>query len=329
MDFCAGIGAGRLGLEMAGAKSLGYSEILSSSVKTYNLIHNTENEKNWGDLTTIDTSKLPSFDVMVAGFPCQSFSIVGQRRGLNDERGQIIYHLIRILKDKNVPYFILENVKGLVNHDKGNTLRVILDELDKVGYYVEYRVLNSIDFGVPQMRERIYFIGIRKDLKKDLDFDWVNTVKIPSLEKYLCDPNSTILNKDDSTLQRYLNNKYNSGKFDIEKLLKEEYLVLDTRQSDLRLYRGRVPTLRTGRHGILYVRDGELHRISGFESLLLQGFNEKQARAATGVVPEQQLLSQAGNAMTANVMGQLAKSLLKFTLVYIVGVTTKLLSCVV
>jgi len=123
MDFCAGIGAGRLGLERAGFKCVGYSEILSSAVETYKILHNTDGEKNFGDLTKIDITTLPDFDIMISGFPCQTFSIMGKRAGFEDERGQIIFSLIEILKGKNVPYFLFENVKGLINHDNGKTIK--------------------------------------------------------------------------------------------------------------------------------------------------------------------------------------------------------------
>ena len=163
IDFCSGIGAGRLGLENNGLACIGFSEIDRQAEITYRKFFGEE-ETNYGDLMNIDTSKLPDFDMMIAGFPCQSFSVIGQRKGMQDKRGQIIYGLIKIMLDKNLKYFILENVKGLTNHDNGNSLKVILKELDKAGYKVFHQVLNSIDYGVPQMRERVYFIGIRKDL---------------------------------------------------------------------------------------------------------------------------------------------------------------------
>jgi DNA (cytosine-5)-methyltransferase 1 len=112
----------------------------------------------------INSDDLPDFDLLIAGFPCQSFSIVGKRRGMEDPRGQIIRGITKILKAKNTKYFILENVKGLVNHNKGQTMKSILQMLDDAGYMVQWKVINTLDYGLPQSRERIYFLGIRKDL---------------------------------------------------------------------------------------------------------------------------------------------------------------------
>ena len=274
VDFCAGIGAGRLGLQNLGLSCAGFSEIDKYAEQTYREFFGQE-EKNHGDLMKINANDLPDFDLMIAGFPCQSFSVIGQRKGMNDHRGQIIYGLIKIMNAKNLPYFILENVKGLVNHEGGKTLKVILEELDKAGYKVYHRVLNSLDYGVPQMRERIYFVGIRKDLVNGNNFEWPKPVKPPNVKDYLIDNSEMEFNEKKrayETFLKFLNNRYNKGLFKIEKLLKEDHLVLDTRQSDLRLYRNKVPTLRTGRHGVLYVRKGKFRRLSGFESLLLQGF---------------------------------------------------------
>jgi DNA (cytosine-5)-methyltransferase 1 len=312
MDFCAGIGAGRLGLEKAGAKCVGYCEILTNSIKTYNTIHNTEKEQNFGDLTKVDIKNLPNFDIMIAGFPCQTFSINGQRKGFEDERGQIIYHLIEILKGKNVPYFILENVKGLVNHDGGRTLKIILQLLDDAGYFVSYKVLNSLDYGVPQMRERIYFVGIRKDKLSHGAFNWGAPVITPNIKNYLCDTHNEILDINDKTFVNYCNNKYNKGKVNLEEILKTDYLVIDTRQSDIRVYKNKVPTLRTGRHGILYVKNGKLRKLSAFESLLLQGFDKERAKKAIKNMTTKYLLEQTGNAMTVSVIELIAKSLMEY-----------------
>ena len=311
IDFCAGIGAGRLGLERGmNATCVGYSEISEMSIKTYNLLHDTRSENNYGDLTKINSKNLPDFDLMIAGFPCQSFSIIGQRKGFKDDRGQIINYLINILKDKKVPYFIFENVKGLANHDSGNTIRTIVETLEEAGYQTEYKVLNSVNYGVPQMRERVYFVGSIKDNSTPLrNFHWPEERVPPDVRYYLCGEDNDTVDIHDITFQKYLNNKYNKGRIIIEDILKNEYDVVDTRQSDLRVYKGRVPTLRTGRHGILYVKNGELQKLSGYESLLLQGFDKEQARKVSGVVSEQQLLSQAGNAMTVSVIQQISEQL--------------------
>ncbi len=315
IDFCAGIGAGRLGLQNLGLSCVGFSEIDKNSEKTYREFFGQE-EKNYGDLMKINASDLPDFDLMIAGFPCQSFSVIGQRKGMCDRRGQIIYGLIKIMNAKNLPYFILENVKGLENHENGKTLKIILEKLDKAGYKVYHRVLSSLHYGVPQMRERIYFVGIRKDLvKENKHFEWPMPVKTPKIQDYLIDVDELELNEKKrayKTFLKFLDNKYNKGLFNVEKLLKEDYLVLDTRQSDLRLYRGKVPTLRTGRHGILYIRNGKFRKLSGFESLLLQGFPKNLAEKVKGKVADVYLLSQAGNAMTINTIEAIGRQLLNY-----------------
>jgi len=315
MDFCSGIGAGRLGLQNLGLECVGFSEIDKNAEKTYREFFGYE-EKNYGDLMKINPNDLPDFDLMIAGFPCQSFSVIGQRKGMNDLRGQIIYGLIKIMNAKNLPYFILENVKGLTNHDNGRTFKIILEELDKAGYKVFSKVLSSLHYGVPQMRERIYFVGIRKDLIGDSEkFEWPKQEKTPKIENYLIDDSELEFDEKKSayeTFLRFLNNKYNKGLFKIEELLKEDYLVLDTRQSDLRLYTNKVPTLRTGRHGILYVKKGKFRKLSGFESLLLQGFPKSLAEKVKGKIADIYLLSQAGNAMTVSSIQSIGNNLLKY-----------------
>lgn len=315
MDFCAGIGSGRLGLENSGLYCIGFSEIDKNAERTYRVLFG-EKERNYGDLMEINPQRLPEFDLLIAGFPCQSFSVVGQRKGLGDNRGQIIYGIIKILKTKNTPYFILENVKGLVNHNKGETLKTILTELETAGYKVFHKVLNSTDYNIPQMRERVYFVGIKKELfNPQKPFIWPEKEAPANLSDYLMPTNQfTITEKEQTfvTFKRYLNNKYNEGKFKIEELLKENLLILDTRQSDLRLYKNKVPTLRTGRHGILYVRNGEFKKLSGIESLLLQGFPIDLAQKAEKKIEESHLLKQAGNAMTVTVIEKIAKKLLEY-----------------
>ena len=311
-DFCSGIGGGRLGLEQIGLKSVGYSDTSRLSVTTYKQLFNTENEKNFGNLKKIKTETLPQFDLLIAGFPCQTFSVMGRKAGFDDSRGQIIFHLARILKDSQPKCFILENVRGLVAHDKGETLKIILNELENSGFDVIYKVLTSLDYGVPQMRQRVYFIGINKILNKNIDFfKWPIPIEKPSLKKYLIDNNKADTQRL-AILQYYLNNPTNNGKYTIEDLKQMEGKILDTRMSDLRIYEERCPTLRSQRDGVLYVRDGEIYQLTGYEALLLQGFPKEYADKVKGTVSDRHLLMQAGNAMTVNVINALGNSLKEF-----------------
>ncbi len=168
IDLFAGIGGIRLGLELA-LKNAGFtpkcvftSEIKEHAIKV--LKQNHPKDKITGDITKVDASTIPDFDILCGGFPCQAFSAAGNRDGFADTRGTLFFDVERIILEKTPKGFILENVEGLVNHDGGNTLDVILGNLDAANYWVSYKVLNSVDFGVPQERKRIYIIGIRKDL---------------------------------------------------------------------------------------------------------------------------------------------------------------------
>ena len=312
MDFCSGIGGGRLGLEQAGLKCVGYSDTARLAPITYNLMFDTSSEKNYGNLKRINTCTLPKFDLLIAGFPCQTFSVIGRKEGFSDDRGQIIFHLSRIIKETQPTCFLLENVKGLITHDKGKTLKIILNELNNAGYNVTYKVLTSLDYGVPQMRQRVYFIGFKKSISKPIsEFSWPTTVKPYPLENYLIDNN---LANDErlKILKYYLNNPTNKGKYTIDDLLKFEGKILDTRMNDLRIYDGKCPTLRAQRDGILYVRNGKIYQLTGYEALLLQGFPKEYADRVKTIVSDRHLLMQAGNAMTVNVIYQLATSIKSF-----------------
>ena len=136
---------------------VGYSEIDKYAINTYERRFN--GHTNYGDATAINAADLPDFDLLVGGFPCQSFSIAGKRKGFDDTRGTLFFDIARILAEKRPRHLVLENVKGLLSHNGGETFQTILGVLADLGYRVEWQVLNSKDFGVPQNRERIYFIG--------------------------------------------------------------------------------------------------------------------------------------------------------------------------
>lgn len=172
IDLFAGIGGIRCGLEQAAReKELTPVCVMTSEIKPYAvnvLKENHPGETVTGDITKVDTRNIPDFDILCAGFPCQAFSSAGKRQGFADTRGTLFFEVERILRDKRPKGFILENVEGLVNHDGGKTLQVIIDRLSALNYKFDFRVLNSKYFGVPQERKRIYIVGSVFE-KPDLD----------------------------------------------------------------------------------------------------------------------------------------------------------------
>ena len=162
IDLFAGIGGFRLGMESAGHECVAFCEIDKFARASYKAIHNTEGEIELHDITTVTDEEIRNIghvDVICGGFPCQAFSIAGARRGFEDTRGTLFFEIARFAAILKPKYLFLENVKGLLNHDKGDTFETILSALDELGYDVEWQVLNSKDFGVPQNRERVFIIG--------------------------------------------------------------------------------------------------------------------------------------------------------------------------
>lgn len=155
----SGVGGFELGIEKAcpGAICVGYSEIDKYADAIYQ--YNFKGAENYGDITKINGHELPDFDLLVGGFPCQAFSIAGLRRGFEDTRGTLFFDLARILQAKRPRLFIFENVKGLLSHDSGRTVKVIISTITELGYDIQWQVVNSKNFGVPQNRERIIIVG--------------------------------------------------------------------------------------------------------------------------------------------------------------------------
>ena len=162
LDLFAGIGGFRLGMESAGHKCIGFCEIDKFARESYKAIHNTKGEIELHDITAVSDESIRgigSVDVICGGFPCQAFSIAGNRRGFEDTRGTLFFEIARFASILRPKYLFLENVKGLLNHENGVTFETIISTLDELGYNVEWQVLNSKNFGVPQNRERVFIIG--------------------------------------------------------------------------------------------------------------------------------------------------------------------------
>ena len=154
-----GIGGFEMGLLMSKkeVQFVGYSEIDKYAIEVFE--KQFKGTKNYGNATDIDETKLPNFDLLVGGFPCQAFSVAGKLRGFDDTRGTLFFDVARILKHKKPKHFILENVRGLLSHDSGRTFQTILKVLSDIGYMVQWEVCNSKNYGVPQNRERVYIVG--------------------------------------------------------------------------------------------------------------------------------------------------------------------------
>lgn len=171
IDLFAGIGGIRLGFEQAfGDKIITtfVSEWDNKAQQTYKA-NFSDDFDIWDDVTQVDERKIPSFDICLAGFPCQAFSVAGARKGFDDDykglcRGTLFLDVARICEEHRPKVIFCENVKGLVSHDKGQTLKIIVDTFQKLGYFVHSEVLNSQFFGVPQNRERIYIVAFRNDV---------------------------------------------------------------------------------------------------------------------------------------------------------------------
>lgn len=196
IDLFSGLGGFRLALEYLGGQCLFSSEINPHACEIY--------EKNFGDnpfcdITKIQPSVLPSFDVLCAGFPCQAFSIAGKKKGFEDTRGTLFFDVCRIVKEKQPKIILLENVKNLTQHDYGKTFSTIISSLEDLNYHVYFKILNANDFSIPQNRERIIIVAVHK-LFSEKTFDF-HFEKMPSVTlSSILEKNHTILPPSEYTI---------------------------------------------------------------------------------------------------------------------------------
>lgn len=167
IDLFAGIGGFRVALEQAGATCVFSSEIDKYAVQVYKA---NFNEDVSGDITQIKEQDIPAHDVLCAGFPCQTFSDFGNRKGFKDPRGTLFFDIVRVAKHHKPKVVLLENVLGLTWHDEGNTFKTIINSLEEIGYKVQWQIMDATMFGLPQMRKRIFIVGIRDDIKTSFKF---------------------------------------------------------------------------------------------------------------------------------------------------------------
>lgn len=210
IDLFAGIGGFRIALESFGAQCVYSNEWDKYAQETYKMNFGDVPE---GDITQVDEKNIPDHDILCAGFPCQAFSISGKQQGFEDSRGTLFFDVARIVKEKKPKVVFLENVKNFATHDGGKTLNVVRNTMNELGYSFQYSVLNPVDYGVPQKRERIYMVCFRNDINRE-----VFTFPIPfKLNKFVEDflisddeVNSLIVNREDLRLNEKIYINYNS-----------------------------------------------------------------------------------------------------------------------
>ena len=182
---CSGIEAPLQALQPLG---ISHHHVFSSDIDKYaiqSINANYDPDIIFGDITKRDTNDVPDIDIYVCGFPCQAFSIAGKRKGFEDTRGNVFWSCLEVIKEKEPKLFILENVKGLLNHDKGRTFKRIIEELESLeDYTVHYQVLNTKNYGIPQSRSRVFIIGFRVDIQIE-PFSFPQPLEMNDLADYI------------------------------------------------------------------------------------------------------------------------------------------------
>lgn len=337
LDLFSGVGGFRLAMNRAskniGIKSrcLGHSEIDKYALITYRSNFDTNEETDIGDITKLSSETeikkcLPNFDILFAGFPCQPFSLMGLKKGFEDTRGTLFFHIAEILAVKKPPFFILENVRGLQTHDGGKTLQRIISILsDELKYSIEVKLMNSSDFGVPQVRRRLYIIGSKnKAVLSELDLKEVFWRRKPKYKT------TWHLLEKETNEKYYLSERilktilaHGSGKYyaksEINRLVARPLTA-----SMHKMHRANQDNYYSNDfiHGIfkdgvvsnVSTRKRKVRKITPLEAFRLQGFDDSfvQNAKANGV-SDTQLYRQAGNAITVNVAQSILETLLRNT----------------
>lgn len=185
IDLFAGIGGIRLALERAGGECVFSSEWDEKACDSYEAYFG---ERPAGDITKIEACEIPNHDILAGGFPCQAFSILGDKKGFSDTRGTLFFEIERILREKNPQALLLENVRNLVSHDSGRTFKIILVKLNQLGYFTHWKILNALDFNLPQKRERVMIVGF----KKNHPFEWPDPVRLTKTLSDILEPDSSV-----------------------------------------------------------------------------------------------------------------------------------------
>lgn len=321
-DAFGGIGGFRLGLERTGYECVGYCDNDRHAVACYNKRFDEKHEAT--DIRKLDAGKLPNFDLLVGGFPCQPFSLAGKRKGTNETRGTLFAELIRIARAKRPRHLLFENVKGLLSANGGRDFAIILNAISRLGYRVEWQVLNSKHFGVPQNRERVFIHSFRGESGREIfplqqSLRWADkNVKPKEISRTVTARFSKRIGNTESRVVDVLVNADSKERFNS---LAEVCAVLtpnreEKRQNGRRMKGNGEPSFTlTGRdkHGVF---DGkkvrlwtprECERLQGFpDDWTLKAWSEKRGDYEQS---DSQRYKQLGNAVTVNVIQALGEAL--------------------
>lgn len=290
ISLFAGIGGFDLALDRLGHECVYTNEWDKHAAKVYETRFNRPVDTT--DIRKVSTEEIPEHDLLVGGFPCQAFSIAGKRLGFDDTRGTLFFEIARILKDKQPKYFILENVKGLISHNSGQTFRTIIATIAELGYDCQWNVLNSKNFGVPQNRERIYIVGHLRGVSRPEVFSFRES-----------DSNSDETSEKDNITRTITTTHAHSWGWNISYVINQ---LTNPPHSGQRVYGtdGIAPTVTTGKK-VWIPENTLLRRLTEVECERLQGFPDNWADSISST----QRYKCLGNAVTVNVVYELARNL--------------------
>lgn len=309
LDLFAGVGGIRQGFEKAGFKTIFANDFDKTCKETYDL-NFLEPKLNTEDINKLDINSLPKFDILLAGFPCQPFSIAGYRQGFKDEkdRGNLFFRIAEILETRKPKAFLLENVKNLKGHDKGKTFKIIKKTLEDLGYHIKTEVLNTMTHGnLPQNRERIFIVGFL-DKEKTKAFEFPKEIPLTkSFKEFVADEADEKYYYNDKPLYERIKNDINS-----------EDTVYQWRRKYVRANKkGVCPTLTAnmgrGGHNVPIIKNHKgIRKLTPKECFRLQGFSESFKLPDN--ISGSSLFHQAGNSVSVPVIERLAKEMMRVLL---------------
>jgi len=302
IDLFSGVGGLRLPFQELGGTCVLSSEIDKYAQQTYKAYFN---DMPSGDICKLEISNIPSFDILVGGFPCQPFSIAGNKKGFTDTRGTLFFEIEKIIKYKKPKAFLLENVKGLKGHDKGNTYKVIKKALQNLGYFVDDKILAARDFGLPQNRERIYIVGfLNENHFKKFSYPKPLNIKtkLGNILEDNVDEKYTISNKLWEGHKRRKEEHQKKGNGFGYKLFNHDSPYTSTISA--RYY-------KDGSEILIEQKNKNPRKLTPLEAGRLQGFPDDLVLKAKEVgISDTQLYKQFGNAVPVNVIRYIAKNIL-------------------